>query len=393
APSTATVIGERVALHAEPGGNTPIATLHAGDTVQILARTGEWYRIRTGDGESGYVAAFTLVPGEVDVPSRARTQPSVLAYYVDQRSSASFDSLEQHLSVIDTLSPWAWQITPEGGLKPDFQAGSLAEVLRRVGEAGVESLALVHNHRRTAAGTDGFDASLIHAVLTDPSARARAISAIVAAVQRWGMSGVHIDFEDVPPADRNILTSFVAALSEKMRPLGLAVTMAVPAKTRDDRTSRWSGAFDYAALAPHLDALMLMTYDEHHPGGPPGPVASVGWVEEVVRYALAQGVPPSKIYLGLPAYGYDWAPDGTATALTYHDARRLSMRHQVKIEWDETAEVPFFRYQGHEVWFEDRYSASHKLALVKEYGLGGVSVWRLGQEDPGLWTAIDELLG
>lgn len=48
-----------------------------------------------------------------------------------------------------------------------------------------------------------------------------------------------------------------------------------------------------------------MTYDEHYPGGSPGPIASIGWVNNVVKYATTV-IPKEKIYLGLAAYGYDW---------------------------------------------------------------------------------------
>lgn len=389
ATGTATIVGDRVAMHSAPGSGVQVSTLRAGDEVEIVGQQGDWYRIRTGDGQSGYVASFTLVPGSVAVRAARRGAAQVVAYY---DAAGSLSSLETHFATMDAISPWAWQIDADGSLIPRFNEAGLSRGLRFAGEKGLKSLALIHNYRRMASGREGFDPLLAHQILADPTVRRRAIANIAAAVQRWGMSGVQVDLENVPPGDRENLTRFMAELSAALKKQGLSVTMAVPAKTRDIPSSTWSGAFDYAALAPHVDRLMLMTYDENHPGGPPGPVASVGWVERVIRYTLSVDVPASKVVLGLPAYGYDWAPDGSARAVTYSEARRLSVLHQAKIEWDEAAKVPFIRYKGHQVWFEDRYSASHKLALVNKYGLGGVAVWRLGQEDPGLWEAITDLL-
>jgi spore germination protein len=42
----------------------------------------------------------------------------------------------------------------------------------------------------------------------------------------------------------------------------------------------------------------------------------------------------------------------------------------------------------HEVWFENRQSFDAKLGLVRARNLPGFAIWRLGQEDPGVWQSI-----
>jgi len=39
-------------------------------------------------------------------------------------------------------------------------------------------------------------------------------------------------------------------------------------------------------------------------------------------------------------------------------------------------------------WIEDAAALAPKLELQKRYGLRGISVWRLGQEDPRVWTQL-----
>jgi hypothetical protein len=45
--------------------------------------------------------------------------------------------------------------------------------------------------------------------------------------------------------------------------------------------------------------------------------------------------------------------------------------------------------QDHEVWLEASASAAARLSLADRYRIGGVSAWRLGHEDPALWTVIE----
>ena len=44
------------------------------------------------------------------------------------------------------------------------------------------------------------------------------------------------------------------------------------------------------------------------------------------------------------------------------------------------------------MWFESTDSLKAKLKLVEKYGLGGIAIWRLGQEDAGYWDLIQKEL-
>jgi spore germination protein YaaH len=40
------------------------------------------------------------------------------------------------------------------------------------------------------------------------------------------------------------------------------------------------------------------------------------------------------------------------------------------------------------VWFEDSTSTAARFDLADRYGVGGVSAWRLGLEDPLVWQLL-----
>lgn len=310
---------------------------------------------------------------------------AVLGYYL--LDTASYNSLIQNSNSLTGIAPWSWGLDSYGDLHADFDSESLAQVLQFAGTRRIETYALIHN-----MFNGSFDSRIVSALLENDLARARAINQIRSTLKDWGLTGVNLDLENIPPSHRQALTDFVAELSSALHEEGLKVTMAIPAKTADDPAHGFSGAYDYAELGKHVDQLVIMAYDQHYRTGPAGPIASIDWVEAVVKFATTQ-VPAGKIVLGIPNYGYDWPKSGIASALTYDQTMQLAAAEGAHIRWHKEHKVPYFSYgNGRQVWFENRYSIKYKLELANQYRLHGIALWRLGQEDPGIWNVIDTTL-
>ncbi len=395
-PGTRATVNETARIRRGPGTTYPIVTkVSTGARLNVLARHEDWYQVRLSDGRPGWIAGFLLLPGgrapaAADVPKpQGAGSVRVLGYYTEDypRDLVSYRSLERRSGALDYVATFLYGVDAGGRV-----TGSPSErVMKVVESGGVQALALVHN-----LGASGFDAGRAHALLRDASSRARAVSDILDILKRGKYRGVNVDLENVSPSDRDNLTAFVRGLAANLRPRGYLVTMSVPAKTADHAASKWVGAFDYYALGRECDLVMIMSYDEHARTSGPGPVASYGWVERVVKYAITQ-VPRHKILLGVPAYGYDWnLATGGVTALSYAQVMSRAKRLGITPSWDEASKSPHFRYTEngatHEVWFESPSSAGPKLDLVKRYGLGGIAVWKLGYEGDEFWEVIDEKL-
>ena len=73
--------------------------------------------------------------------------------------------------------------------------------------------------------------------------------------------------------------------------------VAVPSKNPE---------WNYSAVAAAADGVILMNYDEHYPGGQPGPVASQDWFVDNLESAL-KVVPKDKLICAIANFGYDWA--------------------------------------------------------------------------------------
>ena len=127
-------------------------------------------------------------------------------------------------------------------------------------------------------------------------------------------------------------------------------------------------------------------------------VAPLPNVRAVVEYALTE-IPAEKIWLGIPNYGYDWPlpvieGETRATSISNQYAVALAGRYGAEIQYDETAQSPWFRYRDengreHEVWFEDARSIAAKLGLIREYGLRGAGYWNLMRPFPQNWVVLN----
>jgi spore germination protein YaaH len=135
-----------------------------------------------------------------------------------------------------------------------------------------------------------------------------------------------------------------------------------------------------------------MTYDEHWNGGNPGAIASINWVNSVIKYAVTS-IPKQKILLGLAAYGYDWGVNVKTKAYSVNQAYNVAKLYGSSISFDDIAKVPHYSYVSdgvtHSVWFENSQSIGYKIDLVNSYDLGGVAIWSLAQTNSDYWNTIN----
>lgn len=365
---------------------TVIGSAAKGSSLVILDEKGDWYRVQTENGTDGWVAKW-MVSTKNARPTLSNTQTIIAGYYVEnyQDDPKGQTSLTQNLGLINTVIPFSYKVDQYGTISGRHysQPYALAK------SSGAQTLALVNNIQGS-----NFNSNTIHRMLSNASSRSRAVNGIARLLVENGYRGVNIDFENVKASDRTYLTAFFRELAATLRPKNLLVTASIPAKTYDDKSSAHAGAFDYQAIAPYLDMVMIMAYDEHYAGGEPGPVASLPWVEQVINYTL-KSFHPQKVILGIPAYGYDWSWN-KGKALQYTGVQNLIKKYQIAPKWHSVYKVPYFTYKSwgvtHQVWYENSYSTSYKADLVKKYGLKGVAVWRLGYEDPNIWSILRQKL-
>ena len=326
---------------------------------------------------------------ELTVPSTlTRVLPGrmVQMYYVNTDDGRA--SLFAHLNQIDVLSP-AWYDANADGTITGY---ARRDVIDAAHAGGVAIIPLVVNK--------DVDPDAGHAILADPARRAALARNLVNEAKTYGYAGFQLDFEQIRWTDWDLLTALVQDCANAFHPAGLNLSIAViPRLPGDEAASgtlldyfhQWSGAYDFAALAKAADFLSFMTYDEHNGVTVPGSVSGTPWMRRAIEFSM-QGVPPEKGTLGLPTYYHDWTGVGRLTSSSYADAMILAQAHGATPAFDATEEEIHFGYNAygvhHELWIQSTDTLRRKLPLMYEYGLKGISVWRLGFEDPSFWNLI-----
>jgi spore germination protein YaaH len=348
-----------------------------------------YLRLRRGHGRTAtsavIVGLFTLsliVPNTnfLFPAERVAAAPIVRWGYYVTYAKDSLTALQANAGALNIVSPAYFTLKADGTIvsteEPDTNAFLRAQK--------VKILPLVKNEAHNADFTP---------MIATPDAREKVAQTIADLVVQRPYDGINVDFEDVRPEDRPLLTDTMARISAKVRPSGKLVTQAVVGKA-EDKSTGYAAAFDYPALAPSVDYALIMAYDYHYAGGDAGAVAPINWVRDVAAYASST-FGAGKVLLGVPLYGYDWdtTSGDVAKAVTYKQAVERSQRPGATRTLDLATQSEVVRYTDddgdqHQVWFESAATFDAKFALVRQMGLAGFGLWRIGQEDSGVWDVM-----
>ena len=308
-------------------------------------------------------------------------KPLTIGFYVswDPDSRAS---LAQHVSSLDVVAP-QWFALKDAAGDVDITDDPQAVALISTAAHPPAVLPVVHNARQ-----DAFDTALGDALLHSPAAQDRLIATLVAQAAKRDYSGYVFDIENISPSSIAAYPAFIAKARAALKPLGREVWVAAPFDDDD---------WPLKALQDASDTLVLMGYDEHWQTGQPGPTAGEDWFEKYLNDRLSK-LDPDRVIMALGSYGYDWTlkgdkAQGRADAVTFHEAIQTAHDSEVDIDMDDDALNPHYGYIDendvkHSVWFLDATTVFNQVKVTDPWRVRGYALWRLGSEDPGVWTVL-----
>ncbi|MFZ3100989.1 MAG: glycosyl hydrolase family 18 protein [Desulfitobacteriaceae bacterium] len=308
----------------------------------------------------------------------------VFGFYngLDERAKG-YRYLQQYGSPLDELALFQVAIQNNGELLGSPSRRLINEAHSR----GFKVMLTISN--LTAKGQ--FSTELLSRLMRNQEFASQVWWAINNMLVSYKCDGVNLDLEKGAPEDRRLYTEFIRSWTIQFQREHFLVSIDVPAKTSDEPTDMWKGAFDYWAIGKIVDQVILMTYEEHWSGSRPGSVASLPWVRQVLDYAL-KNIPARKIYMGIPLYGYDWIGQGRAQVIGFQRAHQVARRFGAPLKWDTQQHSTYFIYQmgeqKHTVYFEDLCSLKEKLDLAVALGIGGVAIWEMNLSYPQFWEVL-----
>lgn len=310
-------------------------------------------------------------------------------------------NIHKPAAALPVISPTAFRIAGTG---VTLRKENFDDYISSYTQAGYSVWPLVDNN---------FDPAETHVFLTDERAQKEAVKMLIGYALLYKFDGYNIDFENVDYADRDRLTRFVADFAEAAHAYGIKLSMDI---TPLSDSKNWSQVYDRAALAPNLDYVMLMAYDQFGRTSPvPGPCATQPWTERAVAVTVPL-VGADKLVLGMPLYMRIWYstndedmlpvnidewPDPVSDkpgpadnykaykslkvrTLTMRDSSVFRQKYAAYIGWNEKEGLFYLNLplpKGVvQVWFEDDMSLENKRNLIGAYHLAGGAYWRKGFE-------------
>jgi spore germination protein YaaH len=237
------------------------------------------------------------------------------------------------------------------------------------------------------------DGATVHAILSEPALRAATLERLTAIARNPSFQGLNLDLENDGASDRQALTAFVTALAARLHALHKTLSVVVVGVSQDD-PRKSTGFYDDRALAALADTVFVLAWGAHWEGSAPGPIAPLGAAAETAAY-LASLPNARRFVLGAPMYGLDWARDGghahPAEALQYSGIVALVHARHARVRSDPASHELTFGYSDaagvpHTVWSMDADADAALLRIARAHGLAA-GLWRLGQEDQGLWSS------
>jgi spore germination protein len=337
----------------------------------------------------GVVAVALLGPA-----ASASLQRRVSANLVFWDQNRGFDTIIANADVLSEVSPFWYHVGADGRILPyrteagaTYEDSSIPLFLRGRGILVIPSVTNI---------VDGvWDGALVSRIIDDPVLAAANISNLVQLAVNNSYDGIDLDYENLAASDRGAFSAFVTQLANALHAKGKLLTVNVYAKTSEPGS--WDGpiAQDWSVIGAAADQVRIMTYEYHWSTSGPGPIAPIDWVGQVLSFARTV-IPPAKIMQGVPFYGYDWVGQ-SGVPIVWKEAVGLAAQYGAAINWDPNSASPWFAYgvrkSQHTVWFENAASVDAKLALTAAHNIGGVTLWRLGGEDPDAWLALRSRFG
>lgn len=369
-----------------------LTSVKKGIKLRLIEEMENWDQVATDDGYIGYIDKKKVGEAEKTKFERSFKKEEYSYLTMDSKvnmvwhqvtstdANAYFADATANMTGVNVISPTWFYLTDTSG---NIASIASADYVSQAHEKGLQVWGLIDNFTQEVSTTE---------TLSSTAARQNIISQLIQAAQDVGMDGINVDFESLSEDVGIHFLEFLRELSIECHKNNLVLSVDNPVP--EDFTSH----YDRAEQGRVVDYVIIMGYDEHYVGSEAGSVASLPWVEQGIQDTLDE-VPAERVINAIPFYTRLWRTTGgnvTSEAIGMDQAQQTIADNNVETYWDKTTSQNYGKYDidnsTYQIWLEDAQSVAEKVKLVSKYDLAGVSAWKLGFENSGIWQVISDNL-
>lgn len=369
-----------------------LTSVKKGTKLRLIEEMENWDQVATDDGYIGYIDKKKVGEAEKTKFERSFKREQYSYLTMDSKvnmvwhqvtstdANAYFADATANMTGVNVISPTWFYLTDTSG---NIASIASADYVSQAHEKGLQVWGLIDNFTQEVSTTE---------TLSSTAARQNIISQLIQAAQDVGMDGINVDFESLSEDVGIHFLEFLRELSIECHKNNLVLSVDNPVP--EDFTSH----YDRAEQGRVVDYVIIMGYDEHYVGSEAGSVASLPWVEQGIQDTLDE-VPAKRVINAIPFYTRLWRTTGgnvTSEAIGMDQAQQTIAENNVETYWDKTTSQNYGKYDidnsTYQIWLEDAQSVAEKVKLVSKYDLAGVSAWKLGFENNGIWQVISDNL-
>lgn len=369
-----------------------LTSVKKGTKLRLIEEMENWDQVATDDGYIGYIDKKKVGEAEKTKFERSFKKEEYSYLTMDSKvnmvwhqvtstdANAYFADATANMTGVNVISPTWFYLTDTSG---NIASIASADYVSQAHEKGLQVWGLIDNFTQEVSTTE---------TLSSTAARQNIISQLIQAAQDVGMDGINVDFESLSEDVGIHFLEFLRELSIECHKNNLVLSVDNPVP--EDFTSH----YDRAEQGRVVDYVIIMGYDEHYVGSEAGSVASLPWVEQGIQDTLDE-VPAERVINAIPFYTRLWRTTGgnvTSEAIGMDQAQQTIADNNVETYWDKTTSQNYGEYDidnsTYQIWLEDAQSVAEKVKLVSKYDLAGVSAWKLGFENNGIWQVISDNL-
>jgi cellulose synthase/poly-beta-1,6-N-acetylglucosamine synthase-like glycosyltransferase/peptidoglycan/xylan/chitin deacetylase (PgdA/CDA1 family)/spore germination protein YaaH len=302
-----------------------------------------------------------------------------LAFYTNG-DPYSFSSLEEHASQITHVCPEWMAMTNGSG---DLQIDADNRLPKLAASKGFALMPLLTN----LVGDTWQPEAVENLAHSSTETQDRFIQKVLAVLNDAKAAGVVIDWEQLDPAYKKDITTFLDRLTDALHYDDKQLWLCVqPGQDLD--------YIDFEELSDNVDRFVALLFDETSDIDPAGPLGSRQWFEGWLK-VLMDGAETKQWIIALGSYGYDWTGGAKkAELISFPEAMsRASYAEVAGVTINAPHYNPYFYYEDadkdHSVWFLDVVTFLNQLRAVRDAKAGGFAIYRLGTEDVSIWDALN----